>query len=110
MRAGKLNARITIQRRVGQDAAGQPADNWQDVATVWAWHMPLNGRSSLRGGLMSAIVGNSWRIRYMKIILDADMRVLYEGRAFDVTRIDVDYAGKTYIDLICESDGSNYGG
>lgn len=37
MRAGALNRRVTIQKRVqGQDDWGQPIDTWQDVATVWA--------------------------------------------------------------------------
>ena len=37
MKAGTLNRRVTIQRRVpGQDEAGQPIDTWEDMATVWA--------------------------------------------------------------------------
>lgn len=37
MRAGKLNRRVTIQRREsGYDEAGQPVDTWADAAEVWA--------------------------------------------------------------------------
>ena len=50
MQAGRLNTRVTLQRRTaGQDAAGQPIDGWADVATTWAdFPRPAGPRSHPR--------------------------------------------------------------
>ena len=37
MKAGDLNRLVRIERRVdGEDAAGQPLQTWEPVASVWA--------------------------------------------------------------------------
>lgn len=109
MRAGNLNRCITVQRLGGnQDAAGQQfPDDWVDFLQCWAWHKVLSGRSGLRGNVMVSITGNSWRIRYSSkhLQIDSSMRVIYGGRVFAITRVDVDYANREYIDLICEEGG-----
>lgn len=109
MQAGKLNSRITIQKRTQEQLpGGQPADKWIDVKSVWAWHKPLNGRTGVSGNIIKAINGNSWRIRFNKDLeLDTSMRVSYSGKYFRITRIVYDYEGRDYIDLICEEGGKN---
>jgi len=111
MRAGTLNRYIEIQKKSGlKDGAGQELpDDWLPVFKVWSWHKPLSGRAGLSGNVMTSITGNSWRIRYgaAGLSIHVGMRVVYSGRVFDITRIDVDYANRDYIDLICEEGGSN---
>lgn len=108
LQAGKLNRRIIIQKReTGEtDAAGQPIEKWADVHELWAWHKNLNGRAGLQGNVITAINGDSFRIRYTKKQIDTGMRILCADQYFKITRIVVDIAKREYIDLICEGDAS----
>lgn len=109
LQAGKLNRYITIQKQTKvRDDAGQVIDDWVDVAKVWSWHKSLNGRSGANGGIVVAINGDSWRMRYNPSLkLDTSMRVLFNGIGFNITRIIYDHAGREYIDLICEEGGKD---
>jgi SPP1 family predicted phage head-tail adaptor len=45
MRAGSLKHRVSLQRRAeGVDALGQPLDEWEQVAEVWADIADVSGR------------------------------------------------------------------
>lgn len=106
--AGKLNRRITIQKLVGtKDDANQVINEWVKVAKVWAWHKSLNGRTGISGGVVVAINGSSWRIRYNPALtLEEGMRVFYGGVGYIITRPPVyDIEGREHIDLICETGG-----
>lgn len=108
--AGKLNRRITIQRRdSGQDAAGQPVLTWADVATVSAFIAGDTGLGTIRnsGALPAPIKRYSFRIRY-RAGLDEGMRVVYGGQNFDIKAVRMDFAGKQWTDLVCEV-GANDG-
>lgn len=108
--AGKLNRRITIQRRdSGQDGAGQPVQTWTDVATVRAQPAGDTGLSTIRasGDLPAPIKRYSFRIRYREG-LDEGMRVVYGGHNFDIKTVRMDFAGKQWTDLVCEL-GANDG-
>lgn len=107
--AGKLNRRITIQKREADetDAAGQPIEKWVDVHELWAWHKNLNGRAGLQGNVITAINGDSFRIRYTQKPIDVSMRISYADQYFKITRIVKDIAKREYIDLICEVDASH---
>lgn len=79
--------RITLQELVtGQDEAGQPVQEWQDVATVWAAVEPLRGREYWAAAQVQSEVTTRIRIRYRSGIRP-DMRVLYGGRVFNVTAV-----------------------
>lgn len=79
--------RITLQELVtGQDEAGQPVREWQDVATVWAAVEPLRGREYWAAAQVQSEVTTRIRIRYRSGIRP-DMRVLYGGRVFNVTAV-----------------------
>lgn len=103
--AGKLNRRITIERRVsGEDAAGQPIEGWEPVATVWADIRTPTGLGAVRdmqGDIAASITRYSIRIRYREG-LDAGMRVLAQGEVFDIKQVRMDYAGRVWTDLVCE--------
>lgn len=107
--AGKLNRRITIQRRDStQDAAGQPAMTWVDVTTVWAHILGDNGLRTIHvaGDIPLSVKRYSFRIRYLEGI-DEGMRVLYNGTPFDIRAVRMDYAGREWTDLVCEEGASN---
>lgn len=110
--ARKKDSYLWIQKRSGAvDAAGQAVpDDWVNVTDVWAWSKSLSGRAGLRGNVMTAINGYSWRIDYsdsMLRLLNVGMRVLHNGIVFEITRIIADFEKRNYIDLICEEGGSN---
>ena len=87
MNIGDLRHRITLQECVsGQNEAGQPIQEWHDVATVWAAIEPLRGREYWAAAQVQSEVTTRIRIRYRSGIRP-DMRVLYGGRVFNVTAV-----------------------
>ena len=103
--AGKLNRRITIERRVaGEDAAGQPIEGWEPVATVWADIRTPTGLGAVRdmqGDIAASLTRYSIRIRFREG-LDTGMRVVTQGQVFDVKQVRMDYAERIWTDLVCE--------
>lgn len=112
MEAGELSRRITIQsRQAGEDAAGQPLLTWVDVVSVWANVKGATGMASIRqSGLQDNVAASlnsySFRIRY-RAGIDAGMRVLMDGEAFDIKQVRMDHAGKVWADLVCEAGGND---
>lgn len=106
--AGKLNRRITIQRSGGQDAAGQPLDEWVDVAKVWSWPKTQTGMGVTRnaGNVAIALSSYSFRIRYRPAITD-DMRVVHDGVVFAIQQVQHDIAGREWTDIVCKAGGAN---
>ena len=99
MEAGKLNRRITIQRKTaGTDAWGAPLpDAWADYATVWANVRHLSGTESIKAGADVSVVRASIRIRWREDIT-AGMRVMVGAAVYD---IDAPLPGprREYVDL-----------
>jgi SPP1 family predicted phage head-tail adaptor len=108
VKAGDLNRLVRIERRVdGEDAAGQPLQTWEPVASVWASVRAPKGMGIVKEAMDGAvsITRYSFRIRYREA-LDAGMRVVMAGQAFDVKAVSVDHAGKEWTDLVCELGGA----
>lgn len=109
VRAGALNRRVTIQKRVqGQDDWGQPIDTWQDVATVWAniaGQTGLGTITRMQDNVTASVDRYSIRIRFREDVTFG-MRVLGDGRIFDIRQVRMDFAGRDYTDLVCELGGS----
>lgn len=105
MKAGTLNRRIRIERRVaGSDAAGQPIDTWELVAEVWAnvkGQTGLGAVKDMQGDIAVSISRYSMRIRFREG-LDAGMRVIYAGQTFDVKQVRMDFERREWTDLVCE--------
>jgi SPP1 family predicted phage head-tail adaptor len=79
--------RITLQELVtGQDEAGQPVQEWQDVATVWGAVEPLRGREYFAAQQVQSEVTTRIRIRYRSGVRP-DMRVLYDGRLYNINAV-----------------------
>lgn len=85
--AAVFRHRVTLQQRAAdQDEAGQPVDTWKDVATVWGAVEPLRGREYFAAAQVQAEVTTRIRIRYCRGIRP-DMRVLYDGRLFNILSV-----------------------
>jgi SPP1 family predicted phage head-tail adaptor len=107
VKAGPLNRRVTIQRRIGgKDAAGQPIDSWADVATVWANVSGSTGMSTIKAGgdVDVALKRYSIRIRF-RDGLDEGMRVVQGATVFEIQEVRMDYAGREWTDLVCRTLG-----
>lgn len=94
MRAGALRDRITLQAPpTAQDAAGQPAGNWTDVATVWAEVRDLSGREFIAAQATQSEVSTKIRIRYMTGI-DASMRAVRGADVYTLVAPPLDPDGR----------------
>lgn len=102
MQAGRLNARVTLQRRTaGQDAAGQPVEGWEDVAQVWADFRVLSGMEAIKADALTSVTKASCRVRYRED-LTPDMRAMVSGEAWQIVSIHPDVNRRRYVDVVLE--------
>lgn len=103
MKTGTLRQRIKIERLViGEDAIGQPIEEWQTKAITWADIRHLSGLEAVKAGAEVSIVRASIRIRYMTG-LSAAMRVRHDTATYNVIAVLQDVNKREYTDLICEA-------
>ena len=109
MKAGTLNRRISIQaNQSGLDEYGEPLPAaWVEVAKPWADVKILSGLQTIKEGVDVSVLKASIRIRYREGITAA-MRVVYQGRVFDIKAVLDDMSRREYLDLVCET-GQNQG-
>lgn len=106
MNAGSLNRRIRIEApSQTQDEAGQPVDGWALVAEVWADIRLLGGLESIRAGAVTSSTQASIRIRW-RTGLDAGMRVMHGGAAYNIRSVNPDWGSRQFVDLVCEVIGN----
>lgn len=90
MLSGKLDRRLTIREPIEtQSVSGEIITTWNDLATVWAQQVNLNGYERYSG---SQVVGRAlmtYRLRYSSTTkrITTKWRVIVEGREFDVTDV-----------------------
>lgn len=106
--SGKLNRRISLQRRdPTPDSIGQPSNTWVEVAPLWASIRNLNGREFATSNSDASEVTTSIRIRY-RTDVTADMRVLSQrGVVYDIVAVLSDEAENEYVDLACKTGVNN---
>lgn len=90
MEAGKLDRRITIQRRVTTlDSYGQQSTGWTNIATVWANVKPVGGQERMRSGALESTLTHTIMVRYQVDLMpaiEADAwRILYGSRVMQIT-------------------------
>lgn len=105
MKAGALRNLVTIQtRNAGTDAAGQPVTTWTTLLTAYADVRGSTGLGAIRGSreVGTEVDAYSFRIRYREG-LDSGLRVVFNGRTFDVIEVRMDYAGREWTDLVCRT-------
>ena len=84
MNAGKLDRRITLQRKsMTFNDAGEPVETWHEIATVWAEKVDMRGSERYTAAQTVAQLDTKFRIRYRQQITPID-RVLCYGRVYDV--------------------------
>lgn len=116
MQAGRLNRKITIQRKgESADELGYPVpgvDAWIDVDTLWADVRAPSGLGQIAGefqagGTEVSRVQYSMRIRYRPSV-EAGMRAVLRGVPFEIRQVIHDEAGRKHTDLVCAT-GANEG-
>ncbi|MFL9960460.1 phage head closure protein [Paraburkholderia sediminicola] len=106
MRTGKLNRRITIERRQdSKNGSGGTISGWIQFATPWAAINYLSGmerNATLHQGGETADARTTFTMRYLAGVTET-MRILYGGKAFNIRFInDVLDRHKTLI-LTCDT-------
>lgn len=89
LRAGDLDRRILIQRDAGErDSFGQPVEDWQNVATVWARVRWLSGNESFSEGGEQRVARQmvEFTVRW-RPGLEPRLRVVWEGRTYDIVDV-----------------------
>ncbi len=111
MSAGKLDRRLTIQRRVTTlDSYGQQSTGWTNIATVWGNVKPVGGREKMRSGALESTLTHTVMVRYRTDLMpaiEADAwRILYGSRVLQITKaMDRDDA-RRYIIFDCIETGA----
>lgn len=105
MQAGRLNRRCTLrQPGTATDELGQPIEGWTDFAQVWGNVRHLRGVEAIKAGAVTSTVSASIRIRY-RPDLNAGMRVLADGRTYEIKAVLPDMQRREYVDLVAEVVG-----
>ena len=91
MEAGKLNRRITIQRKtVTPDSYNQPIETWVDAFTVWCRVVSSGGKEYYAAQKLNASTEIVFSVRYTTGIASTD-RIKYGSRVFEILSVnDVD--------------------
>lgn len=103
MDIGRMNRRITIQYQNGWDVddEGNAIPKWDDFATVWANIRPLRGREYFEAAAVNAETTVKMLIRYRPGITP-DMRVVYNGRIYNIQAVIDVYEGRRQLELMCK--------
>lgn len=102
LRAGTLNRDVEIRRLdAGRDAVGQSLDAWVHHAHVRANVRHLNGVQTIKADTPTSVLQVSMRVRY-RTDIDASMRAMYLGKAYQIKAAIPDEVNREYVDLVCE--------
>lgn len=103
MDIGRMNRRITLQYQNGWDVddEGNATPQWDDFATVWANIRPLRGREYFEAAAVNAETTVKMLIRYRPGITP-DMRVVYNGRIYNIQAVIDVYEGRRQLELMCK--------
>ncbi|WP_042297116.1 phage head closure protein [Paraburkholderia bannensis] len=120
MEAGKLNRRVRIERRAGDDDrdpdTGQPLDTWVEVMTVRCNVKMLTGKETLRADSDVGEATASIRIRF-RTGIDNGMRAVVVRTVgglevidgvFNILKALPDFDTRDHTDLAC-TEGANDG-
>lgn len=87
MKIGDLRHRVALQKKeITEDELKQQSETWTDIATVWAAVEPLSGREYFAAEQVNTENSVKITIRYKKGIT-TDMRIVYDGKIFEVISI-----------------------
>lgn len=106
MQPGKRNRRITIQVINSDEPTitnddGYQIDNWINFWTCWAFIKNVNGREFFQAQACNSSASCRMNIRYKKEI-SSKMRVIYNGKIFNILYVDDINEAHKEIELLCE--------
>lgn len=103
MNPGRLRHRVTIQKsQISQDELGNNIETWIDWATVWANIRPVSGREYFQAAATNSEDNVRINIRYRSGIDPLRMRVVYNGRTFNIiSAIDLNERRRE-IEMVCQ--------
>ncbi len=105
MAAGEYRDQIRILTKAsGQDAAGQPLEQWQESSPIWADVRMIGGREQLRAGKEVAAGQYTIKLRYRSGVTAANRVFLVrDDLAVNIKLVQPDARRSTLI-LFCEVD------
>ena len=109
--AGSLSRRITIQKRENEsNAFNQPSLVWKDYVRVYANLKVMSGSGYANNEFIASNeeinrTTFSFMIRYRKDIT-ADMRIVYEGRVYEIRGILPDLDRREFVYIACAQGAS----
>ncbi len=101
---GRLQHQVVLRRRAApQDALGQGANTWVDVATVWAAIEPLRGREFFAAGQLQAAVETRITLRWRDGVRAEDCCIWWPARAklYAITAVIEPNAAGRVLELMC---------
>lgn len=99
---GKRNRRITFQKLTTIiDEEGYQKEDWQDLITVWAYIKNLHGDEFFKAQAINSKDSVKINMRYIKG-LDTSMRVIYNGKPYNILYVDDIEENHIEIELLCE--------
>ena len=107
-----LRHRIVIQKRsVTKDPWGNQVEEWQDWRTVWGNLQTLWGEryyAAKAVGEENTVIFEMRLAPFMDALIHnvADYRVVYDGVAYTIKRVDP-LPGEAWVKLTCEESGGN---
>lgn len=102
LRAGKLNCWLRIEKKsLDMSPSGQPIKApWELFDECWADVLVSNGRQFIAADRDTSAASVSVRVRY-RTDIEAGMRVVYAGMAFEILAVLPDLARREHTDLAC---------
>lgn len=99
MEIGDLRHRITLQQlTTSVNDNGFEVETWEDFKTVWAAVSNLHGREYYAAAAVQAENTVKFTIRYLEG-LNTTMRILFQGRQYNITAIDNIKYRNRYIEI-----------
>lgn len=111
MDAGDFDRRITLQRSSSgtDNGFGTAAGAWSDIATVWAQLLPVSRMVLERLAASETLSAGPVLFRIRRDLawddLNATDRVMFNGRAHDITFVRLDGREFMLIDAVARGDG-----
>ncbi|SAK50678.1 phage head-tail adaptor [Caballeronia pedi] len=102
LKAGSLDRTVRIERQA-EAKPGEMDIRWETVATVPANIRMLSGKEVLAADSNISLGTASIRIRFRRDV-KAGMHVVHGDAGFRIKAVQPDYAGREYVDLICQTD------
>jgi SPP1 family predicted phage head-tail adaptor len=100
MRVGRLDQRVTLFSRTGDDAAGQVAIAWVEVATVWAQRITQRSAEAFAAAQMSDDNLVELHIRW-RADVSTTWRLQWNGAAYDITSAEPYGGRQDRLRLLC---------